>query len=84
MHSGNGEHEDMDDRAVACFDEAMTDRGLTDDAPVRAVLHDWFSWSTRTSLARYPESAADVPEGLRVRRWGWDGLEEPPWQGAVR
>jgi hemoglobin len=76
MHSGNGVHDDMDDRAVACFDWAMTDVGLTEDDPVRAVLHDWFSWATRTSLARYPRSAGDVPDGLSIPRWGWEGLEE--------
>ncbi len=23
MHSGNGEHRDMDDRAIACFEQAL-------------------------------------------------------------
>src|SRR3712207_3333956 len=71
MHSGNGEHVDMDDHAIACFDAAMSDVGLAADDPLRRVLHDWFSWMTRSSLARYPRSATDVPEGLRVPRWGW-------------
>ncbi len=31
MHSGNGPHEDMDRRAIACFDEALGDAGLADD-----------------------------------------------------
>lgn len=75
LHSGNGVHEEMDDRAIACFDAAMTDVGLSEEDPVRAVLHDWFSWVTRTSFARWPTSAADVPDGLTVPRWGWDGLE---------
>jgi hemoglobin len=74
MHSGNGPHEEMDDRAIACFDAAMTDVGL--DAPVRRVLHAWFAWMTRESLARWSDSAEDVPAGLQVPRWGWDGLEE--------
>jgi hemoglobin len=80
MHSGNGEHGEMDDRAIACFDAAMTDVGMS--GPVREVLHDWFSWVTRTSLGRWPGSAEEVPEGLPVPRWGWDGLEGPLGTGA--
>src|SRR5579859_6612883 len=28
MHSGNGEHDDMNRRAIACFDQALADVGL--------------------------------------------------------
>src|ERR1700712_4833828 len=28
MHSGNGEHDEMDERAIACFDQALSDVGL--------------------------------------------------------
>ena len=28
IHSGNGPHEEMDRRAIACFDQAMQDAGL--------------------------------------------------------
>lgn len=28
MHSGNGPHEEMDRRAIACFDQALEDVGL--------------------------------------------------------
>src|SRR3954453_5947008 len=31
MHSGNGPHEEMDRRAIACFDQALEDVGLTDE-----------------------------------------------------
>ena len=48
LHSGNGAHEEMDRRAIACFDAAVADVGLADD----------------------------VPDGLRVPRWSWDGLVE--------
>jgi signal transduction histidine kinase len=66
IHSGNGQHEEMDRRAIACFDQALEDVGLT-AGPVRQVLHDYFAWSTTTTMARYHESADDVPESLR--RW---------------
>jgi hemoglobin len=26
-------------------------------------------------MARYPESADDVPDGLQIPRWSWDGLQ---------
>jgi hemoglobin len=75
IHSGNGEHEEMDRRAIACFDLAMDDAGLPADGPLRQVLHDYFAWATTTSMARYRESADDVPEGLSLPRWSWDGLQ---------
>lgn len=76
MHSGNGDHDEMDRRAIACFADALTDVGLTEDAPIRQVLHDYFAWATTTSMARYRRSAADVPDGLSIPRWSWDGLQD--------
>ncbi|MGA5764820.1 group II truncated hemoglobin [Nonomuraea bangladeshensis] len=75
LHSGNGEHEEMDRRAIACFDQALDDVGLAEGEPLRQVLYDYFAWATTTTMSRYPESAADVPEGLRIPRWSWDGLQ---------
>ena len=75
MHSGNGEHEEMDRRAIACFDQAMADIGLEADPLLRQVLHDYFSWATTTTMARYHRSADDVPTGLSIPRWSWDGLQ---------
>lgn len=74
MHSGNGVHEEMDRRAIDCFDQALADVGLADDDQLRQVLHDYFAWATSTAMARHPHDAAEVPEGLRVPRWSWDGL----------
>ena len=73
IHSGNGPHEEMDQRALACFDQALEDVGLTEE-PLRQVLHDYFAWATTTSMAAYHASADDVPEGLTIPRWSWDGL----------
>jgi hemoglobin len=74
MHSGNGPHDEMDRRAIACFDLALADAGLADDDRLRHVLHDYFAWATTTTMARYQRSADDVPEGLEIPRWTWDGL----------
>jgi hemoglobin len=73
IHSGNGEHTEMDQRAIACFDQAMADVGLT--GRVRDVLHDYFAWATTTTMASYHESADDVPAGLTIPHWSWDGLQ---------
>lgn len=74
MHSGNGTSEEMDRRAITCFDQALEDVGLGAPEPVRQVLREYFAWATTTSMSGYPESAADVPDGLSIPRWSWDGL----------
>jgi hemoglobin len=75
IHSGNGPHEEMDRRAIACFDQALADVGLRADQPVRQVLHDYFAWATTTTMSRYHGSADDVPVGLGIPRWSWDGRQ---------
>jgi len=75
IHSGNGVHDEMDRRAIACFDQALADAGLTNDDRLRQVLHDYFAWATTTTMARYHRSADDVPNGLTIPRWSWDGLQ---------
>ena len=74
MHSGNGEHQEMDARAIGCFDQALLDVELADD-PLRQVLHDYFTWATTTTMSRYQQSADDVPNGLGIPQWSWDGLQ---------
>jgi hemoglobin len=75
IHSGNGPHEEMDRRAIACFDAALQDAGLTTE-PLRQVLHDYFAWATMTTMARYHDSADDVPEGMHIPQWSWNGLQD--------
>jgi hemoglobin len=78
IHSGNGAHEEMDRRAIACFDQALADTALATDDSLRQVLHDYFAWATTTTMARYHRSADDVPDGLAIPRWSWDGLQKDP------
>ena len=73
MHSGNGPHPEMDERAIECFDQALLDAGFTDER-LAGALHDYFAWATTTTMARYHDSAADVPDGLTIPHWSWDGL----------
>ena len=75
IHSGNGEHDEMDRHAIACFDQALADVGLARNDALRRVLHDYFAWATTTTMNRYHGSADDVPGGLTIPRWSWDGLQ---------
>ncbi|HEY2049000.1 MAG TPA: group II truncated hemoglobin [Caulobacteraceae bacterium] len=75
MHSGNGEHDEMDRRAIACFDQALADAGLAEEVALSQALHDYFAWATTTSMARYPRTADDVPHGLSIPHWSWQGLQ---------
>ena len=74
MHSGNGVHEEMDARAIACFDEALVDVGA--EGALRKELHNYFAWAMTGPMARYPKSPAEVPDGLTIPQWSWDGLVE--------
>jgi hemoglobin len=74
LHSGHGEHREMDQRAVDCFDQALVDVGIGADSRLAEVLHDYFAWAT-LELARFPGSTNDVPAGLKTPRWSWNGLQ---------
>lgn len=74
IHSGNGLHEEMDRRSIDCFDQALVDVGLNGNDQLRQVLHDYFAWATTTTMSRYHRSADDVPDGLRIPQWSWNGL----------
>jgi hemoglobin len=72
MHSGNGEHLEMDERAQTCFAQALDDAGLPEDPRLRATLKAYFRWAT-AAMSAHPESADDVPAGLPLARWSWGG-----------
>lgn len=71
-HSGNGEHREMDERAQVCFAQALDDAGLPDDERLRGTLKAYFLWATER-MSDYPKSASEVPSGLALPRWSWDG-----------
>jgi hemoglobin len=74
MHAGNGEHREMDERAIACFAQALDDAGLPDDPKLRTALKTYFGWAT-ARLSGHPESADDVPDDVAIARWSWSGPE---------
>ena len=45
-------------------------------AGLRRLAEAWHARATTTSMSRYHESADDVPDGLHIPRWSWDGLIE--------
>ena len=73
LHSGNGPHEEMDRRALAAFVLALDDAGVPDDERLRRTLTEYFAWGIGY-MARYHESADDVPGGLGLPQWSWGGL----------
>lgn len=73
LHSGNGEHAEMDEEAIHIFADAVETCGLPNDPELRQAIKDYWTWAVREVMSTYPESARDVPDGLRVRRWSWDG-----------
>lgn len=75
LHAGNGEHDDMDHRAVACFVQALADAAIPE--PVRATLIDYFTWGVG-QMAAFPRSADDVPDGLPMAHWTWAGPSPGP------
>jgi len=75
-HSGHGPHQEMDRRAITCFDQALEDIGLAGNDRLRQVLHDYFTWATITTMSRYHRSPDDVPDGLEIPHWSWDGLAD--------
>jgi hemoglobin len=72
MHSGNGEHEEMDRRAISCFEMALDDVEVQDAVLKRSLL-EYFTWATTERMASYPRSKNDVPQDLRIAGWSMRG-----------
>ena len=73
IHAGNGVHDELDERCVELFVLALHDVGISDEC--RPQLADYFRRAART-LALYPDSADQVPNGLHLPHWSWDGPVE--------
>ncbi|WP_153504727.1 globin domain-containing protein [Cumulibacter manganitolerans] len=71
LHAGNGPHEEMDARALAAWDAALTDCGLDADPRLAATLHAYWADGIRR-MAEHHDPADHVPDGLRLETWTWD------------
>ncbi len=74
MHAGNGDMSDLGRRFVACFVQAADDAGLPADPEFRAALRSYMEWAVAEVLT-YPGPPGEVPAGLAVPRWSWNGLQ---------
>lgn len=83
LHSGNGDMSDLGRRFVACFVQAMDDAGLPADPDFRASLRAYIEWAT-TAMVAHPDTDADVPAGMSMPHWSWDGPRDdrPPSGGG--
>ena len=73
LHAGNGDMSDLGRRFVDCFLGAADDAGLPDDKEFRAALRAYMEWAVDDIALSHPNDT-DVPAGLTVPHWSWDGL----------
>lgn len=74
MHSGNGEHEEMDLRAIACFVAALDDAGVQGQE-LRDALLAYFTWATTDRMASFPSKGAVIPDDMSLVRWSLAGRQ---------
>jgi hemoglobin len=74
LHAGHGDMSDLGDRFVACFDAAMDDAGLPEDAEFRAAMRAYMRWAVDDVLVHSPRGTVVEP-GAPMPRWGWAGRE---------
>ena len=77
MHAGMGDMSDLARRFVDCFTAAADDAGLPEDAEFRGALRAYMEWAVGDIALSHPHDT-DVPAGLAVPRWSWDGLAAVP------
>lgn len=68
IHGGNGLHEEMDRRALACFDDAIRSIGLDPGSSPGSRLHAlWVAGIER--FATHAGGVQDIPDGLEIPRF---------------
>jgi hemoglobin len=75
MHAGNGDMTDLGRRFLGCFVAAADDAELPRDAEFRAAIRSYMEWAIEDVALSHPDSVDEVPSGLPVPRWGWQGRE---------
>jgi hemoglobin len=74
LHAGNGDMSDLGRRFARCFMQAADDAGWPDDPEFRAAISGYIDWAVDTVALSHPHDH-DVPAGLPLPRWSWDGLQ---------
>jgi hemoglobin len=72
IHANTGADDDLRDRFVVCFDQAVADAHLPDEPVLRGVLHEYMVLATR-EVHEYSPHGSSVPPDLAFPRWSWDG-----------
>ena len=75
LHSGNGDMSDLGRRFADCFMLAAGDAGWPDEPEFRAVIRSYIEWAVGEVALSHPHDS-DVPAGLPVPHWSWDGVQQ--------
>jgi hemoglobin len=75
LHARTQAQDDLGDRFLTCFVDALDDAGLPDDCALRTALRAYMEWAVSDVMAYSPAHAV-VPNALPVPRWSWAGLRE--------
>src|ERR1700730_16023490 len=75
IHAGQGAGDDYGPRFAACFMQAADDAGPPVDPDFRAALRSYMEWATGEVIS-YSPHGAQVPAGMPVPHWTWNGPEE--------
>ena len=74
LHSGNGDMSDLGRRFADCFMLAADDAGWPRDPEFRAAIRGYIEWAVDEVALSHPDDT-DIPPGLPLPRWSWDGLQ---------
>ena len=72
LHAGNGDMSDLGRRFADCFMLAADDAGWPADPEFRSVIRAYIDWAVAAVALSHPHDT-DVPAGLPLPRWSWDG-----------
>ncbi len=76
MHSGNGLHEQMVFVGLCVLIRRYATLASPRAASFPRCCAATSRGRPRRTMSRYHQSADDVPDGLRIPQWSWDGLIE--------
>jgi hemoglobin len=76
MHAGTGADDDLAERFLACFDQAVDDAQFPSDPELRHVLHEYMAWATG-EVNEYSPLGVSAPGDLAMPRWSWNGPVSP-------
>jgi hemoglobin len=74
VHARMEAEDELSDRFVDCFVQAIEVARLPEDAEFTAVLRAYMAWATK-DVHRYSPKNSIVPEHVQVPHWSWDGLQ---------